>query len=461
VHDLIAVLDVGKTHTRLSLVEAGTGEILCEARRVNRPVQALAMAQLDIAGTQGWLLAALAALPHKERLTALVPVAHGAACVLVDAQGEVLVAPDYEDACFAATATAYDAERGAFAETCSPRLPAGLNLGAHLYFLEQAHPELWSRTYRVLLLPQFWAWWLCGVAASEVSSLGAHTDLWQPRRGTYSALATRRGWRERLPPLRRADEPLGPLRVEIVAATGLPVSCEVLCGLHDSNASWLAQRRQERAGTGLTVVSSGTWTIVMSSGTDLARLREGHDMLANVDVYGAPVATARFMGGREYAAVAGAEAPTPTLRDLQDVVSAGAMALPSFAAGGPFPGRSARLLNVAGLAPSQRAALATLYVALVTEAMLELLGAQGTVLIDGPFAANPLVPALLQTFLPRTRLAIGGTNAGAAAGALALVLGRQAPAAKDDAAPVAPLNVEGLAAYRADWRARCPLKETI
>jgi len=46
----------------------------------------------------------------------------------------------------------------------------------------------------------------------------------------------------------------------------------------------------------------------MTSGSiPVQRLAEDRDMLANVDIAGQPVATARFAGGREYRAIVGAE----------------------------------------------------------------------------------------------------------------------------------------------------------
>lgn len=45
------------------------------------------------------------------------------------------------------------------------------------------------------------------------------------------------------------------------------------------------------------MISSGTRAILMVRGTDLARLDERRDMLANVDAEGTPVGTASFMGG--------------------------------------------------------------------------------------------------------------------------------------------------------------------
>ena len=54
------------------------------------------------------------------------------------------------------------------------------------------------------------------------------------------------------------------------------------------------------------------------------------DMLANVDVTGRPTPCARFMGGREYAVLAG-ERPAPVgPDDIAAVVAAGTLALPAF-----------------------------------------------------------------------------------------------------------------------------------
>ncbi len=462
-HDLIAVLDVGKTHSKLSVVNAASGELVQTVQRVNRPQRALGIDQLDLAGTQAWLLATLRELPCRSRITALVPVAHGAACVLVDDAGGVLAAPDYEDHGFEASAAEYALERDPFADTRSPRLPAGLNLGAQLHFMESRHTALWARTHQILLLPQFWSWRLSGIAATEVSSLGAHTDLWQPERRAYSALALRRGWCERFPPLRWAGEALGPLAEEVLCATGLRAGCAVLCGLHDSNASWLAHRRTVPADAGLTVISSGTWTIAMKAHADLSRLVEQRDMLANVDVFGAPLATARFMGGREYAAIVGAVAgapagtasATPTRADLARVIAADALALPAFAeSGGPFQGQVGRLERADALSAGERAALASLYVTLVIDVMLELLGDSDTVIIDGPFAANPLIPGLLQALRPGSKITASLQGAGQSAGARCLVLGDAATACVAAHRRVEAIAPAGLAAYRSAWQSR-------
>ncbi len=295
------VLDVGKTRTKLTLWSEGAR--LAQADRTNEAPTLGGRRQLDVAGVAQWLTAKLFEFARQAHVGAIVPVAHGAGAVLMD--GDVAVeALDYEATIPADVEAAYGGERDAFAATLSPRLAGGLNLGAQLFWLERLHPEVWPRRGRVLLWPQYWAWFLSGERACELTSLGCHSDLWRPEARAFSQLAVRRGWSERLGPLRRAGEALGPVRPRLAAATGLAADCQVHCGLHDSNAALLAARRAPQlAGGAFAVVSTGTWFVCMRSGPGApVRYDEAKDMLANVDVAGLPVPTARFMGGRDYEA---------------------------------------------------------------------------------------------------------------------------------------------------------------
>jgi sugar (pentulose or hexulose) kinase len=287
-----------------------------------------------------------------------VPIAHGAAAVLVDHSGEVLAAPDYEDPCFDEVSAEYRPLRDSYSLTFSPSLPLGLNLGRQLFYLQTRHGELFRRAAHLLLYPQYWTWRLSGSMAAEVTSLGTHTDLWRPHEQRYSALARQQGWARMMPPRRSANERLGRIKQSVSAATGLRETCEVACGIHDSNASHL-RFLMDREREAFTVVSSGTWTIVMANRGDLHRLVEQRDMLANVNAFGAPVPTARYMGGREYELIAqGGE--EPTVDAVIDVLEQGSIALPSFASAGPYTGREGRLEGVETLHAAQRAALATL-----------------------------------------------------------------------------------------------------
>ena len=450
----VGVLDVGKSNTRLLIVDAASGELVWRAECASVSVVREGLRQLDVQRVESWLLESLRSAPEKHRIHVLVPVAHGAAAVLLDASGNVLAAPDYEDPELETVADAYRRQRDPFEMTCSPFLPVGLNLGRQLYYLQTQRPKLWGRCEHILLHPQYWAWRLARAMASEVTSLGSHTDLWSPRLGDFSPLAVRSGWAAKMPRLRAAFDVLGAVANDVAAQTGLDAECKVLCGIHDSNASYYGHLIDRPRDESFAVVASGTWTIAMARGVDLARLQPQWDMLANVDALGSPIGTARFMGGREYEVIAGAERTRaePSLAALEALVAREVMALPSFVdAGGPFGARPGRVLNDAGLGAIERATLASLYCALVTDLMLERLGVRGAVVVDGPLAWNSVFCAVLATFDPARRISRSGERAGTVYGALRLA-GFSGTAVSS--APVQPIDGASLLAYRDVWRAR-------
>jgi sugar (pentulose or hexulose) kinase len=395
----IAVLDIGKTRSKLSLW-APDGRRLEERDHLNAP-SAADPAQLDLAGIEAWLKRALAELAREVEITAIVPVAHGAAAVLMDGDAAV-AALDYEAEPPPELAAAYDVQRDPFAAALSPRLPAGLNLGAQLFWLEQLYPALWPHRGWALLWPQYWAWVLSGERVSEVTSLGCHSDLWRPAERRFSDLALRRGWAERLGPLRRAADVLGPLRPALAAELGLSRTCRVHCGVHDSNAALVGARGlPELAGAPFSVVSTGTWVISMAiGGAGPAAYDPAEDMLANVDVDSRPVPTARFMGGRDYESWMG------------DALGA--------------PGDPALLAQAEGAAdwmalpPPLRAARAALELARRTDRALGLIAAEGPILIEGRFAADNAFAAALARLRPTQRVYRRAIVDGVAAGALRL-----------------------------------------
>jgi sugar (pentulose or hexulose) kinase len=447
---LIAVFDVGKTNAKLSLLDAHDGSEVWQARRANQSRRGIYGAELDVAALEDWVLDALCRAPSKERITHLVPVSHGAAAVLVDEDGRVLSAPDYEDPICESVSAEYDALRDAFEHTFSPSLPLGLNLGRQLFYLQRSYPQLFWRTAKILLYPQYWAWRFSGQARTEVTSLGCHTDLWRPEVAQYSALVERQGWLPLFPARSDAAHVIGAVLPEIIARCELAPTCKVTCGIHDSNASYLKfliGREHEP----FTVVSSGTWTVAMANRGALSNLVERKDMLANVNAFGQPVPTARYMGGREYEAIARGLDP-PTLEGLRSVIRQRAFALPAFAAAGPFRGSEGMLIRAENLSGVERASLATLYAAAMTSLLIASLGAHtqsaGEILIDGPLASNalfgPLLAALTGSRVQLQTGEVGGARA-------ALFLAGQ-PVSKVAVRPINAIDLPELNDYYVSWR---------
>ena len=335
----------------------------------------------------------------------------------------------------------------------TPRLPIGLNLGAQLFWQARAFPAEFARVARILMYPQYWAYRLTGVLANEVTSLGCHTDLWDYRAGDFSTLVDRQGWRPLMAPMRRASELLGRVLPEIAQATGLPATTPVHCGIHDSNASLLPHlvgRAKPFA-----VVSTGTWVIAMAIGGAAVELDPARDTLVNVNAFGDPVPSARFMGGREFATLVHEGGEEPAARAIEAVLETPILLMPSVQQGsGPFPTRKAEWI---GGEPSgdARHVAASFYLAMMTATALELIGADGPTIVEGPFALNGLFVGMLAAATARPVIPAGGSATGTSIGA-ALAGGRRGRVLAAPPIPTARRSCRRGArweAYAARWRA--------
>ena len=127
----IAVIDIGKTNAKLALVDLQTLKEIAVVTRPNKVLSAPPWPHFDLEGHWEFLLEALAQFNRQYGLDAISITTHGASAVLLDKHGN-LAAPmlDYEHHGPDDLAAAYDEIRPDFAESGSPRLGMGLNLGA-------------------------------------------------------------------------------------------------------------------------------------------------------------------------------------------------------------------------------------------------------------------------------------------------------------------------------------------
>jgi sugar (pentulose or hexulose) kinase len=236
----------------------------------------------------------------------------------------------------------------------------------------------------------------------------------------FSSLVATQGWTNLLPPLASAWESVGTISQAVATESGLPASCRVHVGVHDSNAS-LLRFLLAKPGEDFCVVSSGTWVVCMSTEESLNCLDQTKDMLANVDVEGNPVPCIRFMGGREYAEICAATGSAidqlATEEDIAQIISNGVMALPNFSSGsGPFGERAAEIRGT----PHNGAALATLYCALMVDHCLDLLHVEGDVIIVGSYLQNPLLCSLIAQLREGQPVYVSSDEAGTVRGAAQL-----------------------------------------
>ena len=449
----IAVLDIGKTNAKVVLLHAATGVEIAERRMPNLPQAGPPYPHYDVGALWSFFLDALKSFVDMPGFDAISITTHGASAVLLDAMGELaLPVLDYEYQYPEQIRKAYAKIRPVFSETFSPALSGGLNLGAQIHYQKTNFPSDFSRVRAILTYPQYWAFRLTGVSANEVTSLGCHTDLWRPHKGDYSSLVDALGIRYLMAPLRSAFDTLGLVLPDLAREIGLLRPVPVFCGIHDSNASLLAHLVDEDPP--FAVVSTGTWVINFAVGGKLHHLDPFRDTLVNVDAYGRAVPSSRFMGGREFEMLTsqlGLLDQEQALSALPRVIEHKLMHLPNLAAGsGPIPDRRSRWVNDSGTSIDEHWAAGCLYLALMTDICLGLIGASGAILVEGPFASNRVYLGVLSTLLNGRVQAVSGST-GTSQGA-ALLAGVHP--AKASAAAVMPTRLDGLAEYRAEWLER-------
>lgn len=454
----IVVLDVGKTMSKLSLWTS-SGELINRDTRPNALRLDGEIRVLDVEGIAPWVIETLAGFGTQADISHIIPVAHGAAIAAVR-DGELVRLPlDYEGGVPSLVRAAYLAERDAFGTTGSPPLSEGLNAGIQLFWMERESPGIFDGA-TLMPLAQFWAWFLSGVARSEVTSLGCHTDLWTPRQGDFSPMARRLGWADKFARFAFAGDEIGHLRAGLAERTGLSTRVKVHCGLHDSNAALIAARAFPAiGGQEATVLSTGTWFVAMRSPKvkfDLASLPAERDCLVNIDAWSQPVPSARFMGGREIATLIGPDArqvdikpdQPSLLAEIPELVRRETILQPTFAPGsGPFPNGRGRGIGTPNGVTAMRAA-ACLYTALVADVSLNLIGARNAILVEGRFGEAEVIVRALAALRPGDRIYTSHASNDVSFGALRLINPELQPVGRLHL--VEPLDVD-LSAYKLDW----------
>ena len=450
---IVGVIDIGRSTAKVATVDLDSLSEVDSRKTPNTVVTGVPYPHHDTDSLWRFVTEALAELNRDHPVDALCVTAHHAAAALVDEHGELAL--PVLDANYAgpdATAADYNRLRPEFAETFTPRLPGGHNLGAQLHWQSRAFAAEFASVRWIVPYPQFWAFRLTGVPASELSSLGCHTDLWNFETDLYSSLVLKQGWLDLMPEVRPASDILGLVRPELCAELGLKPRVPVHVGIEEDNATLLPHLLEHKAPVGV-VVARGPWIDVYAPGGNLATLDPARDCLANLDAMGRPIPTARFMGIKEYARLVG-DTPPAHIGDaaVARVLDESIMLLPAVAEGsGPFPDRKARWTYPEHTLDNEaRFVAVSFYLALMTAECLELTGADGNTVVDGPFAGNRLFIEMLVAATERPVEPMTGARASASLGAA--LLARLQPRVVEHPARAPIQGSPLMSAYAQKWR---------
>jgi len=446
----IAVFDFGKTNVKM-FVFAADLSILYEERctpvwRDHGPYRAL-----DTETLWTWMQDALRRGRGAAPFGGIMVTTHGCTGALIGRDSLACPILDYESVAPAQIEQAFAPLVPDFQETFSPLLPTCMNFGKQLFWIEETEPQVWARIEAVVSYPQFWCWKLGAPPVSELTSLACHTHLWSLRHNDFSSLVYSSGWRKKFPAFASAGAVIGGFSLD-------GNTLRVHNGVHDSNAS-LYLHRYIGGHHDCALVSTGTWVVSFNPHCPHAALKAERGMLTNITVNGDRVPTALFMGGREFDLLTQNTRVDVTAEAIEHVIRQQQFALPSFAPGGPFPRSIGRFVGPAPQSAEHRAAIASLYLACMTSAVLDLLHSKNSVLLDGGLACNAAYLGLLAALRGGQKVLRSNSSEGTAAGAAAIAyaaLGHRPTIAASTI--VKPLRASGLESYYRRWRELCEVE---
>ena len=295
----IAVLDIGKTHAKVILFDAIKLKELAVFQSNNNILEDSLYPHFDVESLKAFIIRSLSELSKKFSVDSIFTSTHGACMALMSKGKLALPVLDYEFQGPNQIKGEYDEIRPSFSQTGTPRMDAGLNLGAQIYWQNKFFSDDFAKVDQILFWPQFWSYWLSGIAASEISYASSHSDLWDIRQEKFIDLNTY-GIESsvKYPPLRSAATILGPLRKDLAHETGLPKNVPVYCGAHDSSLALVSASLNQPLPC--TILSTGTWVTLFALGSNKTDIREQPGLMISCDCFGNLVPNFRFPAGKIY-----------------------------------------------------------------------------------------------------------------------------------------------------------------
>ena len=382
------VLDIGKTNVKLTFVDSFNNKTIKFFKTKQKNIYRYGIKILNSNSIFEWALKKITYIGRKHNLDKFVCTAHGTSIALISYDDkELLACTDYEYK-FDKLFNNYKKIAPKFSESFSPFLENGLNIGQQIYYLYKRKQKLIKKTKYILNYPQYIVWKLTSSFSSEISYVGCHTHLWDFKRNKLSSFVKKIKLEKKFPQIRKAWDTIG--RKQIGES-----NLKIINGIHDSNASYLYFKNSDIKN--FTLVSTGTWYIIFNQKTPLKNLNPSLDMLANIDVFGKPVPTMRFMGGREYDHLMGVFKISNKTRAIKNFSFHDYLIYPSYASGGGFSINKINISFYERLNKGQIYYLVCLYISFVINFCLNQMKSSNTIILDGPITKNITIMKILSS----------------------------------------------------------------
>lgn len=293
-----AVFDIGKTNKKFFLFDSNYKEVFREYTRLPETKDEDGFPAENVEELQKWMRKSFDAILEREEfeVKAVNFSSYGASFVHVDHSGKVLT-PLYnytksiDNSITAEFYDKYGDEINFAAQTASPQ-SGMLNSGMQLYWLKKKQPKVFDQIKFSLHFPQYLSYLFTGIAVSEYTSIGCHTNLWNYQTEDYHEWVYKEG----------LDKVLAPL---VPTSTSINTSYKgkkliIGVGIHDSSSALLPYILSKKKP--FLLLSTGTWSIALNpfSTEELTKEDIENNCLNYLRIDGKPVKASRFFMGNEY-----------------------------------------------------------------------------------------------------------------------------------------------------------------
>jgi sugar (pentulose or hexulose) kinase len=291
--EVILIFDIGKTNKKLLLFDKDLQIVSEEEDKFKEIVDDDGFACDDIEKIERWVLQSTQKYLSEPAydVKAINFTTYGATLVYIDKNGGRLTPVyNYLKPMPAGIAESLYEAYGGVEEFCrktaSPALGM-LNSGLQARWLKMHKPEIFENVAHILHFPQYLSYRLTGKVASEHTSIGCHTAMWDFDNMRYH------DWIR--------DEGIilpDPVSVEqVFPAASIQSGVPVGIGIHDSSSSLVPYFKHTEDAFAL--ASTGTWSIHMNpfNHTPLTKEQLEQDCLAYMSIQQKPVKSSRFFLG--------------------------------------------------------------------------------------------------------------------------------------------------------------------
>jgi L-fuculokinase len=295
---VIAIFDIGKTNKKLFLFDEAYNIVLEKSVKLNEITDEDGDRCEDVNALTQWIQNCFyeIQLNNGYEIKAVNFSSYGASFVHLGKKGQP-VAPlynylkEFPESLKKQFYDDYGGEITFSMFTASPVL-GNLNSGMQLYWLKYDRPTRYDEIELSLHLPQYVSYLFNKQPASDLTSIGCHTNLWNFPMNTYHHWVQAEGIDEKLAPIKPSDS------VTLIQSNGRYIPCGI--GLHDSSAALIPYLINFPEP--FVLLSTGTWCISLNPFTDdpLTAEELKKDCLCYLSYKGTPVKASRLFAGFEH-----------------------------------------------------------------------------------------------------------------------------------------------------------------